>query len=724
MNYSDFLTKKLDYGQTQGVEVKDINPMLFDFQKDIVKWALRRGRCAIFADCGLGKTFMQLEWAKNISFYISKPIIIFAPLSVTEQTIEEGQKLNIEVNNFRENKGNIRIANYEHLEDLSPLDYESIIIDESSILKSVDGKTRERLIAFSRNIKYRLACTATPAPNDISEIANHTEFLGIMKREEMLSKWFYNNGKDWTLKGHAIEKFYEWVATWGLFLTKPSDLEYSDDGFVLPKLNIKPVYFDFEYKKNDELFNIGLKGIEDRLKIRKDSVQIKCDKVKDLINNSDEQWIVWCGIDLESDTINKHLKDSVNLKGTDKPEEKINKIKDFKKGKIKVLITKPKIAGFGMNFQCSRNALFFGLSDSYESYYQCIRRQYRFGQKKEVNVYIALAGNESIVYENVLRKESDHKQISQEVIKKVRIFEEKELKGMSHQKVEYEENCFKNKYYTLYHGDSCEVLPKIESNSIDLMVFSPPFASLYTYSNSERDLGNCQTGDEFFKHFDFIIKELHRIIKPGRNIAVHCMNLPTSKIRDGFIGLKDFRGDIIRAFTKHKFIYHSETCIDKNPQAAAIRTHAKGLMFKQMHKDSSHSRMGLADYIVCFKKHGENETAIVPDLNNEEWIKFAHPVWYDIKESDTLNSIKYDKDEKHICPLQLEVIRRCVRLWSNKGETVLSPFAGIGSEGYISIEQGRRFIGIELKKEYYQESIKNLTIAERDFHADLFSVSE
>jgi DNA modification methylase len=251
------------------------------------------------------------------------------------------------------------------------------------------------------------------------------------------------------------------------------------------------------------------------------------------------------------------------------------------------------------------------------------------------------------------------------------------------------------------------------------MIFSPPFASLFTFSSSERDLGNCKDRQDFFEHFAFLITELHRTIKPGRLIAVHCMNLPTKLIKDGYIGITDFRGDIIRAFQKDGMIYHSEVCIQKNPQVAAIRTHAKGLMFKQMHKDSSWSRMGLADYICVFKKKGENEKEIISDLTNDEWIKYAHPIWTDIRETNTLNSIKAEKDEKHMSPLQLDVIERCIRLWSNKDELVASPFGGIGSEGYMAIKLNRKALLCELKKEYFETQQINLQKA-IEYNKDLF----
>lgn len=266
--------------------------------------------------------------------------------------------------------------------------------------------------------------------------------------------------------------------------------------------------------------------------------------------------------------------------------------------------------------------------------------------------------------------------------------------------------------FALYNGDSCEILTEIPDNSIHYSIYSPPFASLYTYSNSDRDLGNCKTDEEFFEHFEFIAKELYRVIKPGRLMSFHCMNIPTTKERDGFIGMRDFRGDLIRLFQKCGFIYHSEICIWKDPVIAMQRTKAIGLLHKQLKKDSSLSRQGIPDYIVTMRKPGEN---IEPITHTNEsfpvdvWQKYASPIWTDINPSDTLQhrSCRDEKDEKHICPLQLTVIRRCINLWSGKGETVLTPFLGIGSEAVVALENGRKAIGIELKSTWYQQAVKN-----------------
>lgn len=274
--------------------------------------------------------------------------------------------------------------------------------------------------------------------------------------------------------------------------------------------------------------------------------------------------------------------------------------------------------------------------------------------------------------------------------------------------------------YALYNGDSVEVIKAIPDNSIGLSVFSPPFSSLYTYSNSDRDLGNSKSDEEFYAHFEYIVKDLYRIMMPGRIVAIHCMNLPTSKERDGYIGIKDFRGDLIRLFQKCGFIYHAETCIWKNPVTAMQRTKALGLLHKQIKKDSCMSRMGIPDYVVFMRKNGENTERVThtnetfpvnlwQDYASPIWDELNSPVWWDINQSDTLNRMFSDEEsERHICPLQLPVIERCVKMYSNEGDTVFTPFLGIGSEVYQAVKMGRKGIGIELKREYFQQAVLNM----------------
>lgn len=270
--------------------------------------------------------------------------------------------------------------------------------------------------------------------------------------------------------------------------------------------------------------------------------------------------------------------------------------------------------------------------------------------------------------------------------------------------------------WAMYHGDSAEVLTALPDDSVDFAVYSPPFQALYVYSPTERDLGNCRTPAEFFEHLGFITKETYRVMRPGRMVAVHCAQITAQKVLDGWIGLKDFRGQLIEHYGKHGFYFHREVCIDKDPQAQAIRTHSKALLFVQMRKDRSWIGPAIADYILTFRKGTEDPEVRIDKepLTEEQWIEWARPIWYGLRETDTLQAPPKRNDERHVAPLQLGVIERCIRLWSNPGDVVLSPFAGIGSEGHEAVRLGRRFIGIELKSEYYSAAVVNLQLAERE----------
>ena len=726
--YSVFLGTKRIVTVSTGIEIdaSTINTILFPFQRDLTLWAIRKGRSAIFADTGLGKSFMQVEWARLIS---RERALIVAPLSVAKQTVNEADKIGVEVHYTRSGddlSGDINITNYEMVHKFDASQFDAVVLDESSILKSLDGKTRHHLTEMFAETPYRLCCTATPAPNDISEIANHAEFLGIMKRTDMLATFFVHDDNGWRLKGHAQEPFYRWMASWGMSVRKPSDLGYSDDGFDLPPLNIMPLWVQSDYRPEGQLFFSGLSGIQGRAEVRRATMPEKVVATAEMVNADPGQWIIWCGLNDESKALAAAIDRAVEVKGGDSLEYKEDALDQFKQGIVEVLVTKPKIAGFGMNFQNAHKMAFVGLSDSWESYYQAIRRCWRFGQTEPVNVHIVLSDIEETIYHNVMRKEREAKKMSEQLIANVQRYEQEELEDINLGKFDYREDEVAGDGWRMLLGDSVERMGCLEDESISLSVFSPPFMSLYTYSSTERDLGNSNEGDQFFEHFGYIIDELMRVTKPGRNCAVHVADVPALQVKDGYIGLKDFPGMTIKAFEERGWIYHGRTTIDKNPQAQAIRTHSKGLLFVQMKKDSSWSRPAIGDYILVFRKPGDNAVPIQPDISNDMWIEWAHPVWYGIKESDTLqySRARGDDDERHICPLQLGTIERCIRLWSNKGETVLSSFAGIGSEGHQAILLGRQFVGIELKPEYYRVALNNLQDAEREAHTeDLFTLA-
>jgi len=343
-------------------------------------------------------------------------------------------------------------------------------------------------------------------------------------------------------------------------------------------------------------------------------------------------------------------------------------------------------------------------------------------------VHIILGDVEEEVFNNINRKEEQARMMAQKLIENVSEFEKEELiEDSAADGYEYETDEAKGLDWRIMLGDSVERLAEVADESVDLSVFSPPFMDLYTYSPTERDLGNSTNPDDFFTHFGFIIDHLLRVTRPGRNCAVHTADVPAIFNKDGYIGLKDFPGKVIAAFEERGWIYHGRVTIDKNPQAQAIRTHSKALLFVQMEKDSTWSRPAIGDYILIFRKPGENQTPVTPvangDITREKWIEWAHPIWYGISESDTLQytTARTAEDDKHICPLQLGTIERCIALWSNPGETVLTPFAGIGSEVYQAVKMGRKGIGCELKRSYFNVAAKNLRNLDRQPKMDLFS---
>lgn len=713
--YEEFLSRKSPSPITFGRDPDELNEILYPFQKAITNWAIRRGRAAVFADCGLGKTLMQLEWARQSG----DSVLIVAPLNVAEQTIEEAKKLDLEVIRAQEpiDTNCIQITNYQKLHHFIGHPYDAIVLDESSILKSLDGKTRTMLLSKFTSIPRRLCCTATPAPNDLAELANHAEFLGVMPRAEMLANFFVHDsdgagaGK-WRIKGHAQDAFWQWVSKWAVYIRKPSDLGFNDMDFILPELSIDDEVVCADWRPEGMLFAGALGGIQERRQARHATINDRVTAAELIIRNSDEQWLVWCGLNDEAKMLSSALgKDAVNIEGSTPDETRVRLEYAWRTGKIKILISKPSIFGFGMNWQHCHKMLFLGIGDSYEQYYQSIRRCWRFGQKQPVDVVIVVSEQEREIAENVRRKERMASEAALQVIENSKESMIGEVCGKDSARIEYQRDEKSGDGWTVKLGDCVDRIKEIPDESVSMSVFSPPFASLYTYSASERDMGNSRSYDEFFKHFRFLIPEILRITKPGRRCLVHCQQITTTKVTHGVIGWRDFRADIVKAYQDSGWVYDGEVVIDKDPQAQAIRTKSKALMFVQKNKDSSWCRPAMADYILCFRHPGENQVPVVPDVSNEEWILWARPIWYGIRESDTLNAAaaRTEKDERHIAPLQLETIERCVRLWSNPGETVFSPFAGIGSEGYVSLQHDRKFIGIELKPEYWKQAVINLT---------------
>jgi len=723
IEYAEFLDRKKICPIISGFDVAldSLNVNLFDFQRVIVKWALKRGCAAIFADTGLGKTLMELSWSSAvIDHHPGFDVLIVAPLCVAQQTVREGIKFGIDVNFCRDQSGvkpGINITNYEMLDRFDMELFIAVVLDESSIIKNRDGKTRNAIIQDCQKVPYKLSCTATPSPNDFMELGNQSEFLGIMSMTEMLAMFFINDAGDtgtWILKGHGKAKFWEWLATWACVLRSPTDLGFDGSAYILPQLNM----FDHvvESKTTDGLFADIACGLMDRNKARKESIDDRVEKCADVVNASTEQWVIWCHRNEEAEKLVKLIPGAVDVAGSDSIEHKEESVNAFIDGGIRVLISKPRILGAGMNFQHCHNTAFVGLSDSWEQYYQSIRRFYRFGQDHEVNVHVISAESEGAVVANIKRKEDQNATMGAEMVKFMSDSMKKEIFGAAEEKMEYVRQVKETPTWTIHNADCIDLSKEIADESIDFTIYSPPFESLFTYSNSDRDMGNNKSTEDFRVHYQFLIEQNYRMMRPGRLVVVHCMNLTTSKANDGFIGIRDFRGDIIRAHQKAGFIYHSEVCIWKDPVVAMQRTKALGLLHKTIKKDSSMSRQGLADYLVVFRKPGQNEKFIshtAEEFPVQMWQRYASPVWFDIDQSRTLNfrAAREDDDVKHICPLQLDVIERAMDLWTAPDDLVFSPFTGVGSEGYTAVKMGRRFIGSELKPSYYEQALKNMATA-------------
>ncbi len=733
-DYESFVKSKRRSEIATGHKPCDLNEHLFDFQHAIVSWAVRRGRAAIFADTGLGKTLMQLSWADEVASQTGGIVVILAPLAVSEQTIEQGKTFGINVNRIPHGQSpawpGVWITNYERIDAIDFAELTGIVLDESSILKSHTGKTRTAIIESCQSVPYRLSCTATPSPNDFDELGNQCEFLGVMTRTEMLATYFVNDTGDtgtWRLKGWGASMFWAWMGTWSVVLRNPSDIGFDGSKYILPV----PVYHEHVVETDqlgDELFARPAQTMLERRKAQRDSIQARCKALAKVVNSdASEPWLIWTHLNDEAELLAQLIPGSVNVQGSDSAESKTKNMMAFTHGELRVLISKPKICGYGMNWQhCARMA-FVGLDDSFEKFYQAVRRCYRFGQTRSVIVHLFTAENEGQILDNIKRKEVQHHEMSANMIEHMKDIMNNELAGQSNIVDEYKEDVYQSDDFTVYLGDCVKHSRRMPDASVDYSVFSPPFADLFVYSNSDHDMGNCKGDDEFVAQLRFLITELFRVLKPGRNVSFHCMNLPTTKMRQGFIGLRDFRGDLIRAFQDAGFIYHSEVAIWKDPVVAMQRTKALGLLHKTIRENSTMSRMGLPDYVVTMRKPGDCETRVThgDDLPVMMWQKYASPIWSDINQGRTLNKLpaRDENDEKHMCPLQLDVIERCIHLWTNKGDVVFSPFTGIGSEGYCAVKMGRKFIGTELKPQYWKLAVENIKDAYND-QAGLFSMDD
>ena len=718
MDYKSFLKSKQKEVILSGFDIheNELNDMLFNFQKFTVKRALKAGKYAIFADTGQGKTPMQLEIAKQVLNKTNKPVLILAPLAVTGQTIEQGIKFNVEVCRIGNDplQPKIYITNYEQLDNIDADLFGCVCLDESSILKNETGKYRNLLIDKFKKTPYKFCFSATPSPNDPMELGNHSEFLDVMSYNEMLAMFFVHDAGEtqkWRLKGHAVSRFYEFVSTWAIMYSHPREIGFDMTGYDLPELEILEHQVSTPVPEGMLFSGLAVNATDYNSSLR-DTEHLRIAESIKIIQSipNGEPIIVWTKQNDEAKNIYKQLTElgynCRNVQGSDSPEKKESDLLGFAHNEYQILITKQSIASQGLNYQNCAYQIFNSIDFSFEQSYQAMRRSWRFGQTRKVTCYMITTDRMINVVKIQQDKQHSFKTMQARMTQAVN----KNLNNqITMESKENAENVITENYH-LMRGDCVARSKELSDNAADLVIFSPPFSELYTYSSHVEDMGNSTDYEQFEEHFKFLIPELKRVLKPGRICAIHCMDLPIQKGKEGYIGLRDFSGMLIKWFQDCGFVYHSRVTIWKDPVIEMQRTKALGLLHKQVKKDSSMSRVGIPDYVLFFRNNGDNQIPITnTDIPVDLWQKIASPVWYDIDYSRTLNyrEGRQSEDEKHICPLQLDTIERIILLYSNKGETVFSPFGGIGSEGYQALKMDRKSISIELKESYFDLNVRN-----------------
>lgn len=770
-------------GELEPVALPELNLALFDYQRWTVELALDRERFAVFADCGLGKTLMQLEWARIVTAAHEGRTLIVAPLQVVAQTIDEASRFYgdvLPVLDCRDSGalqdwlaetpqagGQVAITNYEKIdglypEDGPPLPVGAVVLDESSVLKQSMGARRTALIQAFRGVRWKLCCSATPAPNDRIEYAQHAYFLDVVRSpREFLARFFVNRDGNWQLKRHGVESFYRHLASWSVFMRSPAAYGFADNLADLPPMTVEFPRVElteaqtveareWEAGNQSSLFGATPGGITSRTKMmqiahgfllddgavrRFDST--KPDAIARLVNEThgDEPVIVWVTFDEEAEGLAAVIPDALAISGKTLKTKRDPIIEGFRRGDgPRVLLAKPSMLGHGLNFQACRVQVFSTITDSYERYYQAIRRSHRYGQTRPVVVYIPLTPLDEAMCQNVLAKqatwEADATLQERAYIDVLRPDDTTE-RTVLNVEPQTEMDRAGGASWELVQADCIAHMPTMDADSIDLSVFSPPFANLFTYSSEAADMGNVRSDDEYRLQWEFFCPELFRIMKPGRIVAVHCMDVIRFAGQHGYRYTYDYPADLRRGMEAAGFNYHARIAIDKNPQIQATRTKDANLLFATLKRNALDSHPQATECLLIFRKPGESERVVHTEdgdplnaISNQEWIAWAHHVWYGIRETDVLNAAlaKAQEDERHICPLQLSLIERVVRLWSMPGETVFSPFAGIGSEGWEALSWGRRFYGVELKRSYFETACRFLSEreAELDSTVSLF----
>lgn len=712
-------------------------PHLHEYQRFAVTFAVARERSAAFLECGLGKTSIALAWVEHVR--AGRPAMICAPLAALHEFENERRKFYPDaplrlvptagIDEWLATPEGVALVTHHAFtreRDLSALG--AFVLDESSILKSGAGAIAQSVTRSTRPVPCRLALSATPAPNDPTEYAQHAVFLGYMRSDaEFRARFFVRDGKDWRVKGHAREALPRWLARFALWMRDPAVYGMPCDALPAGEPVIQEVELgavDHGLDLDMDLFGAPAVplNMSQRSTIRNNlySEDGRTARVVELCRR--HRAIVWAMRNQHADDLERAIRAAglrvAQIAGTTPDEGRVEAVRAFQAGELDVLVSKPKVIGHGVNLQSADRMIFAGYDESYEALHQAIRRAHRQGRSGPLDVLLLVSPEERPIV-TALRNKGDRwredstrqeAEFARALAGDLNAYHQGQTMTVHADAAERLPDA-RTDHYWLQHGDSIELMRHMEPESIDLSVYSPPFSSLFTYSSEAADMGNCsdQATEEFNLHFVHFAEALFRLTKPGRVSCLHLAQLIAFRARHGRKGLRDFRGDVVRIMEEAGWHYYGEFVIPKNPQAVAIRTKSERLQFSQFKRDSLESSPALNDYVLQFRKPGKQTVPVLNDVSNEEWINWASGVWGDIRETDVLSyhAARGQEDEKHICPLQLTVIERCVRLWSNPGEVVFTPFLGIGSEVYAAIRQRRIGWGVELKAEYYRQAIKS-----------------
>lgn len=813
MNYQDFLESKIVIAKDYGTDdlKSELNEKLLPHQKDIVEWSISGGRRAIFASFGLGKTVMQLEIAVKVSEITEKPFLVVMPLGVVGEFKDDLEFLypNKSIKYITDSdvvtdydKDVIYCTNYERIRkgDVLAEKFGGVSFDEASILRNLKTETTDFVLKHFSKVNYRFVATATPTPNDFIEILNYADYLGVIDRGHALTRFFQRDSTkagNLTLYPNKKEEFWKWVSTWAVFINKPSDLGYNDDGYILPKLNfieheVSNLTDEVITNKHGDivLFKDNTKSLIDVAREKSQSIDLRIQKAFEIVNEKKkDNWILWHHLESERQAINKAFRtfDIRSVYGSQKNNEKESLLIDFKHSEYQILSTKPKIAGSGCNFQhACNNMVFVGIDYKFNDFIQAIHRCYRFKQKYEVNVHAIHTQNEREVLKTLKRKWKQHIEMQTEMINLVREYGLNKDKIKSDMKRQIFENRRTAKIggATVFNEDTVKIHEEMESNSTDMILTSIPFGDHYEYSDNYNDMGHNHGNDNFFKQMDYLTPNLLRTLKHGKVAAIHVKDRIRYSHQNGtcFTTIDDFSGKTVAHFVKHGFYLMGKITVTTDVVRENNQTYRLG--WSEQCKDATKMGVGLPEYILLFRKapsDTKNAYADEPCLKTKEeynranWQLDAHAfwksdgnrflsmdelktlemktvynawkkhdkesvynfkehlqicedldvnerlsalfmtlpttsnsdfVWTDINRMNTLNTNQANrKKEKHICPLQLDLIERLINRFTMKGDLVDDPFGGLFSTAYKALEMERKAISTELNPEYYDDGL-------------------